>query len=135
MSFMVTGHVLFKHTQYHTHTTQHNTQTCLQHTKASDHPLHPPSQNTLQCASLQTISPGSGHSSLDPCTENSLFVNWGFVLCLTELTFRSLCLISETKGNHSPARKKMKPLTVLGFCFVDISIERALFKCPEEMRG
>lgn len=38
-------------------------------------------------------------------TENPLFVNWRFVLCLTELKFRSLCLISETKGNDTPVQK------------------------------
>lgn len=59
--------------------------------------------------------------------QNSLLVNWGVVLCLTELKFRSLCLISETKGSHSPIQKEMKPQTVLGFRFVDIFIQRALF--------
>lgn len=63
------------------------------------------SMNTLQCTGLQMIFPLFCVMGQFQPTENSWFVNWRFLLCLTELKFRSLCLIYETKGNNMPTQK------------------------------
>lgn len=92
------GHVLLRNK---------NKNPFLQHTKASSHFMtHSTHRAVYQftddfplfCVTRQ----------FQP-TEKSLFVNWRFVLCLTELKFRSLCLISETKGNSTPIQKWIRP--------------------------
>jgi hypothetical protein len=79
------------------------------------------SHNTSQCTSLQMIPAPphffffffGGKWQFQP-TENSLCVNWRFILCLTELKLRRLCLISETKGNYTPVQKLVNPLQTTG---------------------
>lgn len=79
-----------------------NTEACLQHTKASSRSMtHLPHRSVPV---YKWFLPLRVTWQFQP-TENSLFVNWRFLLCLTELKFRSLCLISETKGNNTPIQK------------------------------
>lgn len=60
-----------------------------------------------------------------PTHREFLFVNWRFILCLTELKFRSLCLMSETKGKHTPMQKLVKSYRAC-WVFLTVSLGRAL---------
>lgn len=86
------GHVLLKNK---------NTETFLQQTKASSRLM----THLTHCSVpvYRWFFPFCVTWQFQP-TENPLFVNWRFVLCLTELKFRSLCLISETKGNNNKSK-------------------------------
>jgi hypothetical protein len=109
---MVTWHVLFK-------TKTPHTETFLLHTKASSCFMTHTTHRSVPVYRWFPLPPPffffffGGKWQFQP-TENSLCVNWRFILCLTELKLRRLCLISETKGNYTPVQKLVNPLQTTG---------------------
>lgn len=108
------GHVLFR-------SKTQTTETFPQHTKASSHLM---SHSAHECAVYRWCRPFVCDTAV-PTHREFLFVNWRFILCLTELKFRSLCLMSETKGKHTPMQKSVKSYRAC-WVFLIVSLGRAL---------